>query len=119
MLLSLVLFFFFFKQKTAYEMRISDWSSDVCPSDLIKASFPRDYALARIAESQAETGEGAAVMTALRIANAAVRARTLWTIAAVQRQNGDEPDRKSAVKGKSVSVRLGLGGRRIITKKKH
>src|SRR3546814_2631541 len=29
-----VLLFFFFKQKTAYEMRISDWSSDVCSSDL-------------------------------------------------------------------------------------
>src|SRR3546814_10864206 len=28
--------FFFFKQKTAYEMRISDWSSDVCSSDLIE-----------------------------------------------------------------------------------
>src|SRR3546814_3660522 len=34
MLLSL---FFFFKQKTAYEMRISDWSSDVCSSDLPRA----------------------------------------------------------------------------------
>src|SRR3546814_7939105 len=30
-------FFFFFKQKTAYEMRISDWSSDVCSSDLFEA----------------------------------------------------------------------------------
>src|SRR3546814_10279213 len=29
--------FFFFKQKTAYEMRISDWSSDVCSSDLMAA----------------------------------------------------------------------------------
>src|SRR3546814_9022837 len=29
-----LVFFFFFKQKTAYEMRISDWSSDVCSSDL-------------------------------------------------------------------------------------
>src|SRR3546814_14558933 len=29
-------FFFFFKQKTAYEMRISDWSSDVCSSDLLE-----------------------------------------------------------------------------------
>src|SRR3546814_9261068 len=29
---------FFFKQKTAYEMRISDWSSDVCSSDLMVAS---------------------------------------------------------------------------------
>src|SRR3546814_1233297 len=32
-------FFFFFKQKTAYEMRISDWSSDVCSSDLF-CHFP-------------------------------------------------------------------------------
>src|SRR3546814_4238896 len=31
-------FFFFFKQKTAYEMRISDWSSDVCSSDLPRAA---------------------------------------------------------------------------------
>src|SRR3546814_6361827 len=29
-------YFFFFKQKTAYEMRISDWSSDVCSSDLVE-----------------------------------------------------------------------------------
>src|SRR3546814_3571245 len=32
-------FFFFFKQKTAYEMRISDWSSDVCSSDLLSDHF--------------------------------------------------------------------------------
>src|SRR3546814_7334944 len=31
--------FFFFKQKTAYEMRISDWSSDVCSSDLVRAGL--------------------------------------------------------------------------------
>src|SRR3546814_6536576 len=30
-------YFFFFKQKTAYELRISDWSSDVCSSDLSRA----------------------------------------------------------------------------------
>src|SRR3546814_5121944 len=30
--------FFFFKQKTAYEMRISDWSSDVCSSDLARVA---------------------------------------------------------------------------------
>src|SRR3546814_1342567 len=35
MIAALSLFFFFFKQKTAYEMRISDWSSDVCSSDLL------------------------------------------------------------------------------------
>src|SRR3546814_3822268 len=33
--MSLCCHFFFFKQKTAYEMRISDWSSDVCSSDLV------------------------------------------------------------------------------------
>src|SRR3546814_11968540 len=33
-------FFFFFKQKTAYEMRISDWSSDVCSSDLTGDGVP-------------------------------------------------------------------------------
>src|SRR3546814_5258587 len=33
-------FFFFFKQKTAYEMRISDWSSDVCSSDLTMRFVP-------------------------------------------------------------------------------
>src|SRR3546814_2017561 len=32
--------FFFFKQKTAYEMRISDWSSDVCSSDLPTGTSP-------------------------------------------------------------------------------
>src|SRR3546814_4762406 len=50
-----VLFFlvFFFKQKTAYEMRISDWSSDVCSSDLIarkelSAAEVLEAAIARI-----------------------------------------------------------------------
>src|SRR3546814_18277984 len=35
----MLFFFFFFKQKTAYEMRISDWSSDVCSSDLSVGSI--------------------------------------------------------------------------------
>src|SRR3546814_3000672 len=37
--------FFFFTQKTAYEMRISDWSSDVCSSDLTGMSAPTLEAL--------------------------------------------------------------------------
>src|SRR3546814_2028576 len=37
------LVFFFFKQKTAYEMRISDWSSDVCSSDLGHAAFQNSH----------------------------------------------------------------------------
>src|SRR3546814_3393961 len=39
-----MLFFFCCKQKTAYEMRISDWSSDVCSSDLIVCRFAGDDA---------------------------------------------------------------------------
>src|SRR3546814_3894189 len=38
-ILDLVLSFFSFKQKTAYEMRISYWSSDVCSSDLVTPRF--------------------------------------------------------------------------------
>src|SRR3546814_15053998 len=41
------MFLVFFKQKTAYEMRISDWSSDVCSSDLatppVRHGFPLDW----------------------------------------------------------------------------
>src|SRR3546814_14170956 len=45
------MFVFFFKQKTAYEMRISDWSSDVCSSDLIEghcAPQPRGLHVAAV-----------------------------------------------------------------------
>src|SRR3546814_6665857 len=59
------LFFFFFKQKTAYEMRISDWSSDVCSSDLLHADRRPDAAgvlaarhLHRVAGEQAGVEEG-------------------------------------------------------------
>src|SRR3546814_9516043 len=40
-------YFFFFKQKTAYEMRISDWSSDVCSSDLAREAVHRRPDLGR------------------------------------------------------------------------
>src|SRR3546814_8305303 len=38
-----MMFFFFFKQKTAYELRISDWSSDVCSSDLPTTGLHFEY----------------------------------------------------------------------------
>src|SRR3546814_5158776 len=41
---------FFFKQKTAYEMRISDWSSDVCSSDLAHEGFAAQPALLDLLE---------------------------------------------------------------------
>src|SRR3546814_5318506 len=44
----LALLFFFFKQKTAYEMRISDWSSDVCSSDLVAGLVERRAPLAEV-----------------------------------------------------------------------
>src|SRR3546814_3819762 len=51
---SLSVIFFFFKQKTAYEMRISDWSSDVCSSDLLVAA--RDAARSGVALVVTATG---------------------------------------------------------------
>src|SRR3546814_8381051 len=47
-------FVFFFKQKTAYEMRISDWSSDVCSSDLARLGFTDKYWLAAIVPARGE-----------------------------------------------------------------
>src|SRR3546814_4527708 len=48
-------FFFFFKQKTAYEMRISDWSSDVCSSDLVDVA-PRHTFEAHAGNDAGNTG---------------------------------------------------------------
>src|SRR3546814_13223920 len=106
--------FFFFKQKTAYEMRISDWSSDVCSSDLAVAHriamgchgqmppAPRRRGLYERISDRACLARGAGVAH-------------LWRH---QRDHdGADRDRKSVVEGKSVSVRVDLGGRRIITKK--
>src|SRR3546814_10328174 len=44
----MIFFFFFFKQKTAYEMRISDWSSDVCSADLAGRLVDGDIADRRV-----------------------------------------------------------------------
>src|SRR3546814_7028313 len=48
-----VMYFFFFKQKTAYEMRISDWSSDVCSSDLVYVGDVADAVVAALASDAA------------------------------------------------------------------
>src|SRR3546814_7849075 len=54
--------FFFFKQKTAYEMRISDWSSDVCSSDLLDDASVKMYGVEAAGEG-IETGKHAASLT--------------------------------------------------------
>src|SRR3546814_9217477 len=50
--------FFFFKQKTAYEMRISDWSSDVCSSDLL-AAHGHAFGIADAAQRRSRKNAGA------------------------------------------------------------
>src|SRR3546814_18271731 len=53
-------YFFFFKQKTAYEMRISDWSSDVCSSDLRKGEpVPSELGFERVEHNTRLDGRGA------------------------------------------------------------
>src|SRR3546814_1082050 len=61
-------FFFFFKQKTAYEMRISDWSSDVCSSDLStesRATFG-EIRVPIVASRSGETGGRVVATGAIR-----------------------------------------------------
>src|SRR3546814_4626494 len=90
--------FFFFKQKTAYELRISDWSSDVCSSDLSmnfkhKISRQRPYGKAE-AGLRASDGSLDAVLDQLesdrgRIINsAAVRSRLTHSLEVQQTEIG-------------------------------
>src|SRR3546814_2146331 len=48
--------FVFFKQKTAYEMRISDWSSDVCSSDLL-VEFEKISGIGRVPDNEIATSD--------------------------------------------------------------
>src|SRR3546814_488985 len=57
------LFFFLFKQKTAYEMRISDWSSDVCSSDLEAATAAAAETPVAASAPPAKGGPGPGVAT--------------------------------------------------------
>src|SRR3546814_8356336 len=63
------LWFFFFKQKTAYEVRISDWSSDVCSSDLDAGGEVADRA--RAGAHQVDLDAQAVAEHAARITDAA------------------------------------------------
>src|SRR3546814_17360300 len=96
-------------------MRISDWSSDVCSSDLspifaISSNSPSAILAEALSASirTARRGERVSVgMSSLRAGEAVLQGTT----ASLTR------DRKSVVSGKSVSVRVDLGGGRLITQK--
>src|SRR3546814_18385299 len=88
---------FFVKQKTAYEMRISDWSSDVCSSDLQRVDHRSDRAHHHAADADDRAAGGCR--------RREPRAR---------HHRGRSVDRNSVVQGKRVSVRVDRGGRRII-----
>src|SRR3546814_5026471 len=101
-----LLVLFLFKQKTAYEMRISDWSSDVCSSDL---NACRSAVAGAVAASSVADGLHAAIMSAAPSAPATCAwRRALRIIAAllVASSSGNHeapalnppwPDRKSVV----------------------
>src|SRR3546814_11317663 len=96
-------------------MRISDWSSDVCSSDLRLAALEqvvqaaddecRHRDLAVVLERRAHAPE-VTVVGGARIADQRLQ----------NRRHLEVGDRQSVVEGKSVSVRVDLGGRRIIKK---
>src|SRR3546814_10831799 len=72
----MLLVFCFFKQKTAYEMRISDWSSDVCSSDL---DFGTDAQKRRFLPTIADGGLGALAITEPTAGSDATGMRTRFT----------------------------------------
>src|SRR3546814_16077414 len=117
--------FFFFKQKTAYELRISDWSSDLCSSDLPTscACGPRPTtsrgtaasvgtlsirSRKRTAASGTRSGSCSATW------RTSIPSGTAWR----PRRRCRSTDRKRVVEGKGVSGRVKLGGGRAYKKKK-
>src|SRR3546814_18071485 len=98
-------------------MRISDWSSDVCSSDL-------DVDVHELAVLGVDL-DGARVAVGPAVADAEhevgpEKGGVAVAVAGLQADHaGHQRDRKRVVSGKSVSVRVDLGGRRFIKKKKY
>src|SRR3546814_20191747 len=135
-----VFVFFFFKQKTAYEMRISDWSSDVCSSDLLRVAdreFGADFGFDRGAIACIDTAEVRPGVTVLVVDEGRAGAQFLVIrliadpAAGVEHALADavdlifgdaelrtevrrSEDRKSDAQGKRVVVRVDLWGCRYI-----
>src|SRR3546814_17337392 len=102
-------------------MRISDWSSDVCSSDLVKTLHAdgrpvTDKEVADFYVFAWEEGERRGIEPSFEI-HVNMWSEDFRRVATVARMV-EARDRKSVVEGKSVSVSVDLGGRRIIKKKK-
>src|SRR3546814_21184371 len=105
-------------------MRISDWSSDVCSSDLLatgSGSPGTPTGQPSPAAPSVDDRQHDARRVVLRVMDCVNRRDTgrFVEIIAARIEIALIGDRKSVVSGKSVSVRVDLGGRRIIKKKKH
>src|SRR3546814_1716883 len=120
--------FFFFKQKTACEMRISDWSSDVCSSDLITPPPGTNaMALERLAEFWRRLGVNVETMDPehhdlVLAVTSHLPHLIAYTIVGTASDLEDvtrSGDWKRLVTGKRGSVRVDLGGCRYIKKKKN
>src|SRR3546814_18349209 len=111
-------------------MRISDWSSDVCSSDLAQplAKWPTASSFSLVRSASVEPKDSSIISFSRPVgfcpAGARLDQKKLWfhTCPALLNRplsplSRARRDRKSVVSGKSVSVRVDLGGRRIITKK--
>src|SRR3546814_2370833 len=84
-------YFICFKQKTAYEMRISDWSSDVCSSDLGHGVFPftRNGNPPAKAPAELVACEGKSLpQRGRQIPSQATLARPIWAIVAEKSRSG-------------------------------
>src|SRR3546814_17916329 len=101
-------------------MRIRDWSSDVCSSDLfeLRKARERGHVLEGLAVALANIDDFIAIIKAAPtppVAKSALMARA-WDSSVVREMLAR--DRQSVVSGKSVSVRVALGGGRILKQKK-
>src|SRR3546814_15062371 len=102
-------------------MRISDWSSDVCSSDLHEIFEQRRTALAGFQRILIIRNPVTEIVGEIGRAPRALIAGVLMKLAALAGDSLDcrrAGDRKSGVSGKSVSVRVDLGGLRLIKKNK-
>src|SRR3546814_10500485 len=95
-----ILFFFFFKQKTAYEMRISDWSSDVCSSDLLGRDVDRQAGGERLASNLAGGRRASSLDPAIGIARTGGEA----AFAGASGHGADLPTRGRSISAASAAI---------------